>query len=383
MTYQSRGELSTAQHDEMPDLRAEVRAFVQAEAETGALRPGRQSWTTARAEFSEKCAARGYIAMTWPKEYGGHERSPLERTIVCEELLAASAPLGFHWIADRQSGPQLLRNGTETLKRRVLPEIAAGRCAFSIGMSEPDSGSDLSSIRTQADRVDGGWVINGRKIWTTNAHVANYMIVLCRTAPRSDNRHAGLSQLAVPMTTPGVSVFPIANLAGEHELNEVVFDDVFVDDDHLLGEAGSGWRLVTEELAFERSGPDRYLSTFAVLRLLTDALGPDPDRHAAVEVGRLFARLGAIRNLSFSIAAMLGRKEPVSGLATVMKELGTTLEQEIPDVARGLVDVMPVQSGDDLPVALALAILNAPSFSLRGGTREILKGIIAKEIGLR
>lgn len=365
-------------------LRAEVRAFIEEEKRAGHIKFGQQTWTTWDRGFSERCAARGYVAMTWPKAYGGHERSPFDRYVVCEELLAAGAPQGSHWIADRQSGPQILRNGTEAVKWKILPEIAAGRCTFGIGMSEPDSGSDLSSIRTRADRVPGGFELHGRKVWTTNAQHADYIIVLCRTEPKGENRYAGLSQLVVPMKgNDRIKVRPLVNLAGARELNEIVFDGAFIPEDHLLGKGGDGWKLVTEELGFERSGPDRILSTFGVLAVMADIAGRASDRHAAVEIGRLLSRLTSIRQLSRAIAARLSRGDPASGLATAMKDLGTTLEQEIPEVARRLLDLRPVSDGGEAAAALATAILNAPSFSLRGGTREILKGIIARELGLR
>lgn len=364
-------------------LRREVRAFIAVEREAGRIRTGLQTWTTFDREFSLRCAEAGYIAMTMPREYGGHARSPQERYVVCEELLAAGAPLGSHWIADRQSGPQILRNGAEALKRKVLPEIAAGRCTIGIGMSEPDSGSDLSSIRTIAMKVEGGWRLNGRKVWTTNAHHAQYMIVLCRTEPKGENRNAGLSQLVVPLGIDGVSIRPIPNILGVDEFNEVVFDDCFITDDHLLGKAGQGWKLVTEELGFERSGPDRILSTFAVVASLADMAGRGGDTRMIAEVGRLVARMTVIRKLSLSIADRLARGEPIGADATIMKELGTTMEQEIPDVARRLVQIRPDLTGSGFDAVLATAILSAPSFSLRGGTREILKGIIARELGLR
>jgi alkylation response protein AidB-like acyl-CoA dehydrogenase len=370
-------------HDAARALRAEVRAFVADECSRGTIRPGRQSWTTFDRCFSERCAQRGYVAMTWPKAYGGHERSAFERYVVSEELLAAGAPLGSHWIADRQSGPQIMRHGSDRLKREVLPQIAAGRCTFGIGMSEPNSGSDLSSIRTRAQPVPGGFRIEGRKVWTTNAQHAEYLIVLCRTAPPSENRHAGLSQIVVPTRQAGVSVRPLINLAGDHELNEVTFDNVFVPEDHRLGEGGDGWRLVTEELAFERSGPDRILSTFGILSLLAQSTNGAPDPREAAELGRLFVRLFAIRQLSLQVTAALARGENVTAIATMMKDLGTTLEQDIPEVARRLLDLKPSVDRDERSGALASAILNAPCFSLRGGTREILKGIIARELGLR
>jgi hypothetical protein len=321
--------------------------------------------------------------MTWPKRYGGHERSAFERYVVCEEFLAAGAPVGSHWMADRQSGPQIMRNGTEELKDAVLSRIAAGKLTFGIGMSEPDSGSDLSSVRTRAEKVDGGWRIEGRKVWTTNAHHADYLIVLCRSAPKTEDRYAGLSQFVVPLDAPGVTVRPLVNLTGEHELNEVIFDGNFVPDANLLGKGGDGWRLVTEELAFERSGPDRFLSTFGLLKVLAASQAGDPDSHAAIEIGRLVARLAAIRQLSVLIGDLLERGESATAIATIAKDLGTGLEQEIPEVARRIMAERPARGAVDGAGALAFAILSAPCFSLRGGTREILKGIIARELGLR
>lgn len=364
-------------------LRAEVRAFVAREIDRGTITPGRQTWTTWSREFSLHCAQAGYIAMTMPREYGGHDRTAFERYIVCEELLAAGAPQGSHWIADRQSGPQILRHGSERLKQDILPRIAAGTCTFGIGMSEPDSGSDLSSIRTRADKVDGGYRLFGEKVWTTNAQHADYMIVLCRTAPSEGGRYDGLSQLVVPMADPAITTRPIRDLRGEEELNEVRFDGAFVPQDHLLGKEGDGWRLVGEELAFERSGPDRILSTFGLLSMMVQIVGPDPDRMAAAEIGRLTARLTAIRQLSLTINRRLSAGQSVSGLAPIMKDMGTALEQDIPEVARRILDLIPSGTGDPAQAALATAILSAPCFSLRGGTREILKGMIAREMGLR
>lgn len=364
-------------------LRAEVRGFVRREIERGTIRPGRQTWTTFDRDFSRSCAAAGYIAMTWPRALGGHERSLFERYVVCEELLAAGAPQGAHWIADRQSGPQIMRNGTDALKRAILPRIAAGECTIGIGMSEPDSGSDLSSIRTRADKVDGGYRVHGRKVWTTNAQHADYVIALCRTAPRTEDRYAGLSQLVVPMRGDGITVRPLRDLRGEEELNEITFDGAFVPDDHLLGAEGDGWKLVNEELAFERSGPDRFLSTFGLLSVMAELAGRNPDRFAAMEIGRLTGRLTAIRQLSLLINRRLAAGRTVGALAPIMKDLGTALEQEIPEVARRILDVRPFEEGEATHGALATAILSAPSFSLRGGTREILKGIIAREMGLR
>ncbi len=211
--------------------------------------------------------------MTVPKEYGGHGRSFIERFAVTEELLAGGAPVAAHWIADRQIVPSLLKYGTEAQKREFLPEIAAGRCFFGIGMSEPDSGSDLASVRTKATRVDGGWSLTGTKVWTSGAHHAHAFIVLARNAPVDPaHRHAGLSQFIVRFAGPGVEVRPIISMNGGHHFNEVILDEAFVPDDMVFGEIGDGWRQVTSELSFERSGPERFLSTFTVLAACADEM---------------------------------------------------------------------------------------------------------------
>ena len=159
-----------------------------------------------------------------------------------EELLAAGAPVSAHWIADRQSGPLLLRYGTTEQQERYLPGVTRGESFFSIGMSEPDSGSDLASVRCQARRVDGGWRVSGTKLWTTDAHRNHYIIALVRTEPVSDNRHAGLSQLIIGLHDEDVDVRPILNMAGGEDFNEVVFNDCFVPDDQVVGEPGNGWQ---------------------------------------------------------------------------------------------------------------------------------------------
>ena len=366
-------------------LRQEVRAFLVQALAQGSFSPKRNSWISADPAFSRMCGERGYIGMTWPKRYGGHERSSLERYIVMEELLAGGAPVGAHWIADRQSGPQVLRHGSEALRQLVLPRIAAGECFFSIGMSEPDSGSDLASVRTRAAAVEGGFRVNGTKLWTSNAHRSDYMILLCRTGEAGEQRHGGLTQFLVDLkATQGIAIRPVRNLAGEHHFNEVVFQDAFLPGASVLGEVGSGWQQVTSELAFERSGPERFLSSFTLLVELTRALGPDPSERARIALGRIVAHIYTLRRLSRSVAGMLQAGANPAQQAALVKDLGTTLEQEIPEIARQLIDAEPDRaSTQDFVTVLAHTMMNAPSFSLRGGTREILRGMIARGLGLR
>ena len=366
-------------------LREEVRDFLRTELASRPPLARAESWTGWDAAFSRKMGQRGWIGMCWSKDYGGHERTNLERYVVLEETLAAGAPVSAHWIADRQSAPLILRVGSEAQKRDILPRVAAGECFFCIGMSEPDTGSDLASVRTKAQPVQGGFLVNGTKLWTSGAHLSHYMILFCRTGDAGpNNRHAGVSQLLVDLTTPGITIRPVHAMSGEHHFNEVAFQDVFLPQTALLGQAGDGWHQVTSELAFERSGPERFLSSFTLLVELARALGQDPSDHAAIALGRLSAHIIALRRLSRSVAGMLQAGENPALQAALVKDLGAVLEQDIPEIARGLIAAEPnLASTQNFAAVLAYTMLHAPSFSLRGGTREILRGIIARGLGLR
>ncbi len=363
------------------DLRQQVRTFL---AETLADFPAEKrvrNWSGNSPAFSAQLGARGWIGMTWPKRYGGQDRSPLERYVVLEELLSAGAPVGAHWVAERQSALLLMRLSPELLAPRIVPGIARGETYFCIGMSEPDSGSDLASIRTRAHKTDAGWVVNGRKVWTSNAHRTHWMIALVRTGTQGELRQAGLSQLLVDMTTPGLTVRPIINQLGEHDFNEVTFDDVLVPHEHLIGAEGEGWAQVSGELAFERSGPERYLSSSQLLlEMLAEA---DPtDARQAVALGRIVASYAALRQMSLGVSGMLARGENPAVAAALVKDQGALVEQAMPDIAHDLFGGLAAP-GSTLAQVMSYTARAVPSFSLRGGTREILRGIIAKGLGLR
>ena len=361
-------------------LRCEVREFLAANADRIAV-PNSDFSSGHDAAFSARLGERGWIGMTWPKAYGGAERSFFERYVVTEELLAAGAPVSAHWIADRQSGPLLLSSGSEEQCARYLPGIVQGRSFFSIGMSEPGTGSDLASVRTAAKRVECGWRVNGTKLWTTGAHLNHYMIALVRTAPADGNRHAGLSQLIIDLAAPGVAIRPIRNMAGGEDFNEVVFDDVFVADADVVGEPGNGWSQVTSELGYERSGPERFLSAFRVYVEFVRLVGEEPGRFEAAAVGRIAAHLMTLRRMSMSVAGMLENGKAPNVEAALVKELGNNFEKLLPEIARAAAPL----NGDQerFRRTYAETLLLSPSFTLRGGTREILRGVIARGLGLR
>jgi acyl-CoA dehydrogenase len=363
-------------------LRAEVRAFLTEELKHYSPAERAKGLVGLVPEFTRKLGERGWLGMTWPKRYGGHERSALERYVVLEELLAAGAPVGAHWVAERQSGPLLIKFSPEVLAPQIVPGITRGETLMAIGMSEPDVGSDLAAVRTRAEKTEGGWIVNGSKVWTSGAHLAHYMITLLRTGSKEEsNRRAGLSQLLIDLKAPGVTVRPIYNMLGEHDFNEVFLENVFVPDDFVIGQLGNGWQQVTAELALERSGPERYLSSTQLYLAMLDEADPQDSRHA-VGLGRLAARYATLRQMSLGVAGMLARGENPAIPATVVKDQGALLEQAIPDVAHDLFGDQR-EPGSDLDQVMRFLTQSAPSFSLRGGTREILRGIIAGGLGLR
>ncbi len=377
---------------DLPDraaaLRADVRAFLAQERAAGAWEPRADVWLSGWDErFTRELGRRGWLGMTLPAEYGGAGASPLDRFVVTEELLAAGAPVAAHWVADRQIGPSLLRFGTEEQRQRFLPGIARGEVYFGIGMSEPDAGSDLAGVRTRADRVAGGWVLTGTKVWTSGGHRAHAFFALARSSPRDErDRHAGLSQFIVDLRGEGVTVRPIPLLTGAHHFNEVVFDRAFVPDAMVLGEIGQGWRQVTSELAFERSGPERYLSTYPLLAALVGELGSTAAAAEGAQraLGALVSRLWALRRMSLAVAAALASGQAPELAAALVKDLGTRFENEVIEAARLLVAVPP-DAGAEHGFARLLAdsVLHAPGFTLRGGTNEVLRGIVARGLGLR
>ncbi len=367
-------------------LRAPVRQFLE-ETLAGVPADRRaRSWMGFDAGFSRALARRGWVGLTLPREYGGGGRGPFARFVVSEELLAAGAPVSAHWIADRQSGPLILKYGTESQKKFYLPRISRAEAFFCIGMSEPGSGSDLASIRTRATRTANGWLLNGSKIWTTNAQHSHYMIALVRSSGEPQDRYKGLSQLIVDLSLPGVTVRPIQDMSGDAHFSEVFFDNVECPADALVGEEGNGWTQVNAELAFERSGPERLYSSMVLveswLRHCRRQAGGSEARLEAL--GHITSWLTVLRSLSLALTAKLARGESPAIEASLVKDMGTEIEQAIP---RWIADVV----GAEPDIAVSAELLRtisyleqlAPSFSLRGGTREIMRGIIARGLKLR
>jgi 3-oxocholest-4-en-26-oyl-CoA dehydrogenase alpha subunit len=360
-------------------LQADVREFLERQLPRGSFAPGLGMVAGRDESFSRALAARGWLGMALPSRYGGAERGAVDRFIVVEELLRWGAPVRYHWVADRQTGPLILRYGTAPQRERFLPLICRGEVSFSIGMSEQQAGSDLAAVQMRATRADGGWRVRGTKLWTGGAHENDWCVVLCRTSDE-DDRHRGLTQLIVDLRAPGLSVRPIAYLDGSEFFNEVVLDEVFVADDLVVGEVGAGWEQNTSELAHERAGPERWLSTYLVVEQYLRERGA-ADERAGAALGEAVAGWWGIRALSLSVARLLDAGQAPTAEAALVKELGTRFEQDVLDTIWRLVPDDPDPAADSLfERLLAAAILGAPSFTIRGGTNEILRSVAARAL---
>ncbi|MVW72096.1 acyl-CoA dehydrogenase family protein [Bordetella sp. 15P40C-2] len=367
-------------------LRAEVRAFLIEATRAMPAHIRARSWMGYNAEFSRQLGAKGWIGVTLPTAYGGAGRSAFTRYVLVEEFLNFGAPVGAHWIADRQSAPLILKYGTEDQKQFYIPKVCRGEAFFCIGMSEPNSGSDLASVKSRAIPNAQGWLLNGQKIWTTYAHHCQYMIALVRTSGTSEDRHKGLSQVIVDLSLPGVTVRPIRDLSGDSHFCEVFFDNVQLGHDALIGVEGQGWEQVTAELAFERSGPERLFSSIVLFEQWLQYVRTPQGRTESAQrlAGKVLTQLAPLRAMSVAVQQKLVQGASPIVEAALVKELGTTLEQMIP---AAIAEDLFARDTEEIPVELLMTLKYitqaSPSFSLRGGTRDILRGMIARGLGLR
>jgi alkylation response protein AidB-like acyl-CoA dehydrogenase len=365
-------------------FREEIRGFLRAELAAEPRRVREDGWVVGFSRsFSEKLGRRGWLGLTWPREYGGQARSVLERLILTEELLRAGAPVAAHWLGDRQVGPSILRFGTPEQRREILPRITSGAIVFCVGLSEPDAGSDAAAVTTRAVEDGDGFVIRGQKIWTSFAHQADYCYLVARTAA-SGPKHKGISEFIVPMATPGITVRPLLDMTGEHHFNEVFFEDVRVPRTALIGQKDRGWYQIAVQLDHERGGIERVLSNWPLLEDALAALGGsavlrDPvtrDRLAGLRVDLEIARL-----MVYRIAWLADHGRVPNVEAAVAKSFGTELEQRIAETVAGLFQMSALGLAGTTRAALggrvARALLYAPAYTIQGGTSNILRNIIA------
>ncbi|WP_426573057.1 acyl-CoA dehydrogenase family protein [Aquihabitans sp. McL0605] len=363
-------------------LAAEARAVGSAGADRRAIRE--DGWLMGHDPgFALELAERGWLGMTWPTSVGGGGRDPIERFIVFEALIGEGAPLAACYFADRQIGPTLLQYGTPEQQARWLPGILSGTDVWCIGMSEPDAGSDVASLRTRAERRTdgrGGWRIDGAKVWTSGAAHARWCYLIARTDPTA-KPHAGLSEFVVDMHAPGIEVRPIVDATGDGHFCEVRFEGVDVAADQLIGEENGSFRQVMRQMEHERGGIDRLMSN---QRLYADVLPyarrGDPlvrQQIAAIETGYRLGRLLVLREVlgqapaQFSAAAKTfcteHEQRVAAFCATVLGAGSTAFEGSEAE-------------GAALARRVARNVAYAPAYTIMGGTTQILRTIIAERV---
>lgn len=363
----SRG-LSFALPPELERLRAEAEEFGRQVAAPLEIRE--DSWLIGYSrEVSRELGRRGWLGMTFPPEVGGHGRTPLERFVVAEALISTGAPIAASWFADRQIGPVLIQFGTPEQRRRWLPGIIAGTDSWCIGMSEPDAGSDLASLRTAAVRRGDHYVVTGRKIWTSFARVADWCYLICRTDPTAPP-HRGISELIVDMSSPGITVTPIRDMTGNEHFCEVTFDEVRVPAEHLVGTENASWAQVMRQLEHERGGIDRLVSNRALYEdMAARADRTDPrirQEIAALETGYLIGRLLVLRET-------LGQAP--AGFSAATKTFCTEFEQRVARFAATVAGADTLLWG-----RIARAVCYAPAYTIMGGTTQILRNILGERV---
>jgi alkylation response protein AidB-like acyl-CoA dehydrogenase len=335
--------------------------------------------------FSKLLAARGWIGLAWPKEYGGQELGHIERTIFTEEMVTHRAPTGYHFIGERQMGPSLMRQGTDAQKQTFLPKIVNADVSFCIGMSEPGAGSDLAGVQTRAVRDGDEYVVNGQKIWTSSAHLADWVWLVCRTDPDAP-KHRGISILLVDLASPGITIRPLINLGGQHGFNEVFYDNVRVPAANLVGEENRGWYVVAENLDYERSGIERIAGTGGLFRDLVRHVreGADGARAALAPVRRALAdraiEYEVGRLLAYRVAWLLSEGRMPNYEASMSKAYGSEWTQRVARTGMSLVaatGLARTPAERALRTQIEQAYLSTVSATIAGGTSEIQRNIIA------
>ena len=371
-------------------FRAEAREWLEAQlsGEFAAVRgrggPGDEhADLDARRAFEKKLGEAGYACLGWPKEYGGRGASLTQEILFFEEYARAKAPGRLGHIGAGLLGPTIIAFGTEAQKKRFLPPIVRCDELWCQGYSEPNAGSDLASVRTRAELVDGEWVITGQKVWTSLAHVSDWCFVLCRTDADAP-KHKGLSYLLVPMRQSGIEIRPIAQMTGTSEFNEVFFDGARTAADCVVGPVNGGWKIALATLAFERGASTlgqqlAFRNELEAIVRIAQKNGKSQDplirqRIADAWIGLEIMRLNALRTLSLMQGGTLGREALVAKLywANWHQSLGKLAMDVLGDDA---------EDGEAWPyslTALQRLFLFTRSDTIYAGSNEIQKNIIAE-----
>jgi alkylation response protein AidB-like acyl-CoA dehydrogenase len=321
------------------------------------------------AEFAKELAALGWIGLTWPEEFGGGGRPPIDRLIIGEELIAAGAPIAAMWFADRQMGPTLIAFGRPDQQQAFLPGILAGESTWSIGMSEPEAGSDLASLKTSARNDGDEWVIDGQKIWTSFGAVADFCYLICRTSTDGPP-HQGISEIIVPMDTPGIDVRPITDMTTNRHFCEVFFDGVRVPTSNLVGTEGGAFKQTMRQLEHERGGIDRLVSNHALYRIAVErADTSDPLVRQSIAALETAYRIGRIL-----VAREVLRQAP-AGFSAATKCFCTEHEWRVAEFVAGVLGPEATLWSD-----VTAGLMYAPGYTIMGGTSNVMRNILGERV---
>jgi hypothetical protein len=375
--------------EEQNRFREEVRDFLEGEIEQGLWKPSCDAWIQGyNPEFTKRVAQKRWMGLTWPKEYGGQERSFVDRFILTEEMLRYGAPAACHWFADRQIGGSILKYGSEEQKREFLPKIIRGEMYVGLGMSETEAGSDLASLRTMAVEDGNDYIINGQKTWTSGAWFMNHIYLLART-DTTVPKHRGISEFIIPIDTPGISRIPMIDVTGTEAWNDIFFDNVRVPKKYMIGEKNRGFYHVMEQLAYERSGFERLMGNYtlfeALLKFVNDtkrngkALSQDTViRH---KLAQLQVEFEVGRLLMYKVALVMDEGQAPTVEAAMSKAYATAFEQRLANTAMEILGPYGLLWAGSKYAPFggmaAHSYLGSKGYSLQAGTTEIMKNIVA------
>ncbi len=381
--------------EEQEKLRREVRHFLEGEIEQGLWQPTCDAWIMAYdPAFSKRVAAKGWIGLTWPRGYGGQGRSFVDRLILTEEMLRYGAPAACHWFADRQIGGAIVHYGSEEQKGELLPLILRGEAYVGLGMSEPEAGSDLASLKTRAIADGGDFIIDGQKVWTSGGSHMNWLYLVARTDPDAP-KHRGISEFFFPAELPGITIRPIVDITGGVHFNEVFFDGVRVPGSCLIGEENRGFYQVLNQLDYERSGMERLMGNYPLFTALIGyvretvrngrPLCEDPLVRSRMAQLRIEFEVGRLH--MYRVAMVMDEGRAPNWESAMSKAYGTAFEQRLASTAieiAGLYGQLAPRSKWAAMQGMAYhSYLSSRGYSLQAGSSEILKSIVAlRRLGL-
>jgi len=378
-------ELSEEQHK----FRQEARDFLEEELKQGLWQPSCDAWIMGfDPAFTKRVAQRGWIGLTWPKEYGGQGRSFIDRLILTEEMLRYGAPAACHWFADRQVGGAIVHYGTEEQKKELLPMILKGEAYVGLGMSEPDAGSDLASLKTRAVEDGDYYVIDGQKTWTSGGSYINWIYMVARTDPDAP-KHRGISEFFFETSLPGINVVPIVDITGGVHFNEVFFENVRIPKQCLIGEKNRGFYQILHQLDYERSGMERLMANYPLFEALIQyaketrrngkPLSEEPVIRSQLAQLKIELEIGRLH--MYRVAVVMDEGRAPNWESSMSKAYGTAFEQHLASTAveiAGLYGQLSPESKWVPMLGMAYhSYLSSKGYSLQAGTSEVLKNILA------